>query len=74
MRSHHGHDYLKKILTAKGLTGKLKSSPEQQILAVRGLVEANDRFAEALSNAVMTEKHYSGKVRLALTRMRGASA
>ena len=74
MRSHHGHDYLKKVLTAKGLTGKLKSSPEQQILAVRGLVEANDRFAEALLNAVMTEKHYSGKVRLALTRMRGASA
>ena len=71
MRSHHGHDHLKKILTAKGLTGKLKSNPEQQILAVRGLVAANDRFAEDLLKAVMTEKQYSGKVRLALTRMRG---
>ena len=71
MRSHHGHDHLKKILTAKGLTGKLKSTPEQQILAVRGLVAANDRFAEELLKAVMTEKQYSGKVRLALTRMKG---
>jgi hypothetical protein len=74
MRSHHGHDHLKKILTATGLTGRLKSTAEEQILAVRGLVSADDRFGNELLDAVMSEKQYSGKVRLALTRMRGVKA
>jgi hypothetical protein len=70
MRSHHGHAYLEKLLTAKGLTGRLKSSPDEQILAVRGLVSANDAFAQKLLDLVMSQKEFSGKVRLALTRMR----
>ena len=70
MRSHHGHAYLEKLLSAKGLTGRLKSSPDEQILAVRGLVSANDAFAKKLLDMVMNEKQFSGPVRLALTRMR----
>ena len=51
--------------------GGLKSSTEEQILAVRGLVSANDAFARELLDQVMTDKIFSGKVRLALTRMQG---
>ena len=71
MRSHHGHAFLKKVLTARSLMGGLKSSTEEQILAVRGLVSANDAFARELLDQVMTDKIFSGKVRLALTRMQG---
>ena len=74
MRSHHGFAYLEKVMTAKGLTGKLKASTEEQILALSGLVACQDAMAEKLLKQVAQSKAYPGPVKLALQRLRSPSS
>ena len=69
MRTHNGFEHLKALLTATTITGRFRTTPEKQVLAVRGLASAGDEMAVALLREVMSDSRYPGPVRLAVERM-----